>query len=114
MIVRPPGGARRDLRLSLADAVGYGVMAGVAEVYLPAFGLALGMPPVAAGLLASLPLLAGGVLQMVAPRVIQRARSLRGWVSLCMGVQALAFVPLVIIALSGVVATPIVFGSAAL
>jgi len=112
--VRPPGGVRRDLRLSLADALGYGAMAGIAEVYLPAFGLALGMDPVLAGLLASVPLLAGGVLQLVAPRVIQRVPSLRGWVVLCMGAQALAFIPLLIVALTGTIATGVVFASAAL
>ena len=89
-------------------------MAGMAEVYLPAFGLALGMSPVLAGLLASVPLLAGGVLQLVAPRVIQRVRSLRGWVVVCMAAQALAFVPLVIVALTGRVATGVVFAAASL
>ena len=91
-------------------------MAGVAEVYLPAFGLALGMSPVLAGLLTSVPLLAGGVLQLVAPRVIQRVSSLRGWVVVCMAVQALAFVPLLIVALRGSGggrgATGVVFGAA--
>lgn len=89
-------------------------MAGVAEVYLPAFGLALGMSPVQAGLLASVPLLAGGVLQLLAPRVIQRARSLRGWVALCVTAQALAFIPLIIVALTGTVATGVVFAAASL
>jgi hypothetical protein len=103
---------RRDLRLSLADAAGYGAMAGVAEVYLPAFGLALGMSPVPAGLLASVPLVAGGVLQLLAPRAIQRARSLRGWVALCSSVQALAFVPLVVLALTGRASTGVVFAAA--
>lgn len=112
--MRPRGGVRRDLRLSLADAVGYGVMAGVAEVYLPAFGLAIGMSPVLAGLLASVPLLAGGVLQLLAPRVIQGWRSLRGWVVLCQVVQALSFVPLLIVALTGQVATGVVFAGASL
>lgn len=89
-------------------------MAGVAEVYLPAFGLALGMSPVLAGLLASIPLLAGGVLQLFAPRVLQRVRSLRRWVAVCMAVQALAFVPLGIVALTGRVATGVVFAAASL
>jgi len=75
--------------LSFGDGAGYGVMAGVAEVYLPAFALALGMPPVLAGLVATVPLLAGVV-------------------------QALAFVPLLVVALAGGPATPVVFGAAAL
>lgn len=106
------------MRLSLADGLGYGVMAGVAEVYFPAFGLALGISPVLSGLLASLPLLAGGVLQLVAPRIMQRVRSLRGWVVFCMAAQAAAFLPLLVIAWlgpapSGLV-TGLVFGSASL
>ena len=109
MAVRPRGGVRRDLRLSLGDASGYGAMAGVAEVYLPAFGLALGMSPVLAGLLASVPLLAGGVLQLVAPRAIARTRSLRGWVVGCTALQALAFVPLIVVALTRTPSAAIVF-----
>lgn len=112
--MRPPGGIRRDLRLCLWDAGAYGFMAGVAEAYLPAFGLAVGMPPVSAGLIATAPLLAGGVLQLVAPRAIARMRSLRHWVTGCVIVQALAFVPLLIVALFGGPATPVVFASAAL
>ena len=105
---------RRDLRLSLGDAAGYGVMAGMAEVYVPAFGLALGMTPVLAGLLATLPLLAGGLIQLLAPRAIARVRSLRGWVAGCMVVQGLSLVPLAVIALAGGPATPVLFLSASI
>lgn len=87
-------------------------MAGVAEVYLPAFGLALGMSVVPAGLLASVPLVAGGVLQLLAPRAIQRVRSLRCWVAACTAVQGLAFLPLVMVALTGVRPTGIIFVAA--
>jgi hypothetical protein len=110
---RPRDGVRRDLRLSIGDGAGYGVMAGVAEVYLPAFGLALGMAPAAAGLLATMPLLAGGLLQLLAPHAIARAKSLRGWTVGCIVVQALSFVPLIAIALGGTVSQPLVFGAAA-
>ncbi len=113
VVVRPPGGVRRDLRLSLGDAAGYGVMAGVAEVYLPAFALAIGLSPVTAGLVASVPLLAGGLLQLLAPRAIARVTSLRGWVAGSMAVQAISFVPLIVVALLGVASTSIVFGAAA-
>jgi MFS family permease len=112
--VRPSGGVRRDLRLSLGDAAGYGVMAGVAEVYLPAFALALGLSPVIAGLVATVPLLAGGLLQLIAPRAIARVTSLRGWVAGTMAVQALSFVPLIVVALLGTPSTAIVFVAGAL
>ena len=89
-------------------------MAGVAEVYLPAFALALGMPPVLAGLVATTPLAAGGILQLLAPRAIAREKSLRRWTAICVVFQALAFVPLIVLALHGTLSTPVVFGSAAL
>jgi MFS family permease len=107
-------GVRRDLGLSLGDAAGYGLMAGVAEFYLPAFALAVGMRPVLAGLVATVPLLAGGLLQLLAPRAIARATSLRRWVASCHAVQALAFVPLIVLALRGGPSAPIVFGAAAI
>ncbi|NVB83407.1 MAG: MFS transporter [Kofleriaceae bacterium] len=89
-------------------------MAGVAEVYLPAFGLALGMSPVLAGLLSTVPLFTGGVLQLIAPRAIVRTRSLRGWVAACMALQALSFVPLIVVALTRTHAPALVFASASL
>lgn len=112
--VRPPGGVRRDLRLSVGDGAGYGVMAGVAEVYLPAFALAIGLSPVAAGLVAAVPLLAGGLLQLLAPRAIARVASMRAWVAGTMVIQALAFAPLILIAVLGIASTAIVFASAAI
>ena len=107
-------GVRRDLALSLGDAAGYGMMAGAAEVYLPAFALAVGIRPVLAGLVATAPLLAGGLLQLCAPRAIARTPSLRRWSATCMVVQALAFVPLIVLALHGGHAESIVFASASL
>ena len=107
-------GVRRDLALSLGDAAGYGLMAGIIEVYLPAFALSVGLAPVLAGLVATAPLLAGGLLQLLAPRAIARTRSLRGWVATTMVVQALAVVPLLVLALRGGPSVPVVFASAAL
>lgn len=111
---RPRGALRRDLRLSLGDGAGYGVMAGVGEAYLPAFALAVGLPSVLAGLVATVPMLAGGVLQMAAPRLIARTSSLRRWVVACTLVQALAFVPLVVVALTGRGAAPVIFVAASI
>ncbi len=104
---------RRDLVLSLGDGAGYGLMAGAAEAYFPAFALAVGMRPVLAGLVATAPLAAGGALQLLAPRVIARTPSLRRWTVTCMVVQALAFVPMIVLALRGGHAATIVFASAA-
>ncbi|HTL33885.1 MAG TPA: MFS transporter [Kofleriaceae bacterium] len=107
--MRPARGIRRDMRLSFGDAAGYGAMVGTAETYLPAFGLALGMSAVSAGLIASVPLFAGGVLQLVAPRWIARVSSMRGWIAASTAIQALAFIPLIILALTHTTSTPLVF-----
>jgi MFS family permease len=108
------GAVRRDLARSLGDATGYGLMAGIVEVYLPAFALAIGMAPVLAGLVATVPLLAGGLLQLLAPRAIARTRSLSRWTATCTALQALALVPLIVLALRGGPPAPIVFAAASL
>lgn len=59
-----------------------------------------------------MPLLAGGLLQLLAPRAIARVASMRRWVAASMIVQALAFLPLIAVALLGISSTPIVFAAA--
>jgi hypothetical protein len=105
---------RRDLRSSLGDAAGSGFMVGTGETYLPAFVLASGLGEVLAGLIASVPQLAGGIMQLVSPHGVRYVRSHRKWVVTCATVQALAFVPLAIAAWHGGVGTALVFGAAVL
>lgn len=97
----PPWGSRRDLRVSIADGTAYSLMVGCGETYIPAFALALGLGPVAAGLTASVPVIAGAVLQLFAPLALARFGSNRAWVVTCTIVQALSFVPFVWWALRG-------------
>lgn len=56
---RPWGG---DLLWSLGDGAAYGGMVGFGETFLPAFVLAVGLGEITAGLIASVPLIAGGVM----------------------------------------------------
>ena len=69
-------------------------MVGVGETYIPAFALALGMGEVASGLVTTVPLLAGGLLQMAAPAGVRRVGSPRKWALLGASIQALSFLPL--------------------
>jgi MFS family permease len=94
---------RRDLRASVGDAACCGVMVGTGETYLPAFVLAAGLGEVVAGLVASLPQLAGGVMQLVSPRAVRWMGSHRRWVMTCVAIQALSFVPVIVAALTGTV-----------
>jgi MFS family permease len=89
-------------------------MVGIGEAYLPAFVLALSLGEVASGLITTVPLVAGAVLQLVSPRAVARLRSHRRWVVLCASVQALSFVPLVFGALWGSLPVGVVFLVAAL
>ena len=86
---------RRDLRSILGDGASFSIMVGIGETYLPAFVLAAGMGEVAAGLITTLPLVAGALLQLASPAAIRRLGSNRRWVVCCALIQALAFVPLV-------------------
>jgi MFS family permease len=104
----------RDLRSSLGDAVGSGVMVGTGETYLPAFVLAAGLGEVVAGLVSSVPQLAGGITQLICPRGVRLFGSHRQWVVTCAAIQGLSFVPLIIAAWLGGVSAAVVLAVATL
>jgi len=87
---------RGDLRAIFAEGVAFSVMVGIGESYLPAFVLALGMGEVASGLIATVPLLAGGVLQIFSPFGVRLVGSHRRWAAVSAATQASIFVPLVV------------------
>ncbi len=89
---------RSNLRASTADATAFGGMVGFGETYLVAFALAVGLTELTAGLVGSLPLVVGGLLQLVSPRLIVMLGSHKRWVVTCASVQALTFLPLMIAA----------------
>lgn len=86
----------RDLRAIVSDGVAFSAMVGLGETYVPAFALAAGFGGVVAGLVATVPMLAGALFQLVTPLAVRRLRSYRRWVVLCACLQALAFAPLVL------------------
>ena len=76
-------------------------MVGLGETYFPAFVLAMSHNQIACGLTATVPMVAGALLQLVTPRAVARLRSYRVWVVICAVVQALSFVPLILAAIHG-------------
>lgn len=92
---------RKNLRNSVSDGAAFSVMVGIGETYFPAFVLALGMGEIAAGLVASVPLLVGAVLQMISPTAVGRLGSNRRWVVTCVILQAASFLPLIGAATAG-------------
>ena len=91
----------RDLHAITADGVYFSVMVGLGETYIPAFALAAGLGDIASGLIATLPMLLGALLQMATPFAIRRVGSYRRWVVICARLQAFAFLPLFVGALLG-------------
>ncbi len=105
---------RRNLGAGVGDGASFSVMVGIGETYLPAFALAAGMGEIASGLVATIPLLVGSILQLAAPWALQRCGSFRRWILPCAALQGLVYVPLLIAALTGYVPMLLVFGAAAL
>lgn len=97
----PRAGLRRDLWVTTADAAAFSLMVGCGETYIPAFALALGLGPVAAGMMASVPVLVGAIFQLITPLAVVRLGTNRGWVIACTSVQSLSFVPFAVWAIRG-------------
>lgn len=109
----PTATQRSDLRASTRDAVAFSLMVGAGEAYVPAFAHAAGFGPIIVGLVATLPMLAGGVLQLVSPAAVRRLGSYRRWIVLCARLQAACFIPLIAGALAGRIRTEWLFASVA-
>lgn len=92
---------RDNLRASAIDGVFYGGMVGIGETYLAAFALALGMSEVASGLVASLPMVAGGAMQLISIRAVRWLGSEKAWIVTGATIQALSFLPLIFAAVTG-------------
>ena len=90
---------RHDMRCSVGDAASYSVMVGIGETYFAAFALALGTGETFAGLIATLPMLAGAALQLATPWALRRCGSYRIWVVLCASLQAAALLAMPLAAL---------------
>jgi MFS family permease len=108
-----PSPLRRDLRAILGEGAAASTMVGPGENYLPAFVLAMGMGQVAAGLIATVPLVVGAFLQLISPAAVRRLGSHRRWVVMCAVLQAVSLVPLSIAALAGSMNTLALFAVAA-
>ena len=76
-------------------------MTGAGEWQFVLFALALGLGEVVSGLVATVPVFIGAVLQLVTPWGARRVGSLRIWTWVCAAVQAASIVPLAVGAFLG-------------
>jgi MFS family permease len=84
-------------------------MVGIGETYLPAFVLAMGLGQTASGLIVTIPLLAGAVIQLISPLAVTAIGSHKKWVVGCALVQACVFLGLAIAAIAGTIGTTAAF-----
>ncbi|HWB20183.1 MAG TPA: MFS transporter, partial [Phycisphaerales bacterium] len=103
---------RKDMRRIRVDGMCYSMMVGTGETYLALYALAVGMAEVTAGLIASVPMLAGALLQVLSPSMVRLMGSHKRWVILCVLMQALSFVPLIAGAAKGTLPGWMVFAAA--
>jgi len=89
----PPTPLRRSLAASAADGTAHAAMVGFGESYFPAFALFLGATTFQAGLLTTLPLLAGALFQLTTPFGAAWLGNKR-WVVVSACLQALTFAPI--------------------
>ncbi len=89
---------RSPRRFGFADIFYFSLMVGLGETFFSAFALALGFDPIHCGLVASLPLFGGSILQLLAPYLLKRMGSCRRWVVLCAFLQGSCFLPLMVLA----------------
>lgn len=94
---------RSDLQNTTRDAFVWGLMVGLGETYLVAVALAIGIRETLAGLLSTIPILLGAVLQLISPWAIERLGSQRNWILICASLQAAGLLALSIAAMTGTI-----------
>lgn len=97
------------MRLLQADGAAAALTIGLAEAYFVAFALAAGLSQVEAGLIATVPVLAGALIHGVTPWGVRYLGSLRRWVSFFAALQAIALLALSSCAWLGTASAPIVY-----
>lgn len=105
----PDADLARNLRCSVLDMAAYSVMYGIGEQNVALFALALGHGEALAGAAAVAPVLAGAALQLLTPRAVRWAGSLRRWTLITVVLQAVTWLPLIVGAITGRLgATPLI------
>jgi len=89
-----------NMRRSLGDAACFGGMVGCGETYFAAFALAIGLGEATAGAVASIPLLVGGLAQLLSPIAIPRVGGMQRWIVIGATLQAFSLIPLAVAAWS--------------
>ena len=79
---------RRNLAAIRTDGFAFSLMVGLGETWIPAFVLAAGFGEYSAAMVASVPILLGSILQLLAPAILYRAGQYRRFVVAAAVLQA--------------------------
>ena len=89
-------------------------MVGIGETYVPAFAHAADLSPIAVGLVSTVPIVAGSLLQSVSPMCVAALGSYRRWITVCTTLQATSLLLLCGLALRGHVSAWMLYSLATL
>jgi MFS family permease len=89
------------MRCSVIDGLAFSVMVGVAQEYLAAFIFEISRDARAAGLITTIPVFLGSLLQLVSPWAVSKLGSNRRWVVWCAATQGFMMFPLAVAAFMG-------------
>ena len=95
------GVLRSDLRNSYLDAISWGLMVGLGESAFQVFALAAGASEIESALVATVPLMAGALIQLAAPWGVERMGSHRKWIVVNVFLQAVSLTALAALAYLG-------------
>ncbi|MEM4554695.1 MAG: MFS transporter [Candidatus Anstonellaceae archaeon] len=88
--------AQKSMKNSIREGIGYSIMAGSGDTYLPAAILQLGASNFQVGILAALPHIVGGMTQFFSVIALKIAKSRKLLVSISALFQALCWIPIIL------------------
>lgn len=91
---------RANLRYSLLDGFFFSLMVGLGESYFSAYALELGHSAIYSGLVGTVPLFLGGLVQLFSPWGVRLMGSYKRFVCTTAFMQGLMFIPLIISAIN--------------
>lgn len=89
---------KANIKYSIRDSVLYSFMVGLSEQFFCAFILFMGTNDVWAGVLAVVPMVLGGFLQLASPFLLKKFRTYRRWVVFAVCLQGCMYLPLAFLA----------------
>lgn len=88
----------KNLTYSILDGCSYSFMVGLGESYIAAFVLTKGFSQLSAGLISTIPLFAGAILQLASPYGVFKLKSYKKWVTKASFIQGMSLIALALTA----------------